>query len=110
MVKAEQVKNAMGSEQENFIHGCVTGNLGLGGGNLRERLHPVGNSGDSAERHKEFALRQLRDAAEHAGITVSEAPGGDTEANVEIVFLDTTTLQPLKTNELVMIPRHKSKL
>ena len=43
-------------------------------------------SGDSVNRHKEFALRQLQSVAEIAGIEVIEVANDDASANFEVEF------------------------
>lgn len=54
-------------------------------------------SGVSAERHKDATLRHLREVAEHAGLTVSEAAADDTTASVQVEYFGTTA--PLPANQ-----------
>ena len=54
-------------------------------------------TGVSPERHKEFTLRQLRDVAGHAGISIAEAAADDTTANLQIEYFGAAA--PLPNNE-----------
>ena len=55
--------------------------------------------GDDVGRHKEFALKQLRTAAEQAGVSVTEAEGDGANANVQVEFFGPNNPNTLPPNE-----------
>ena len=54
-------------------------------------------SGASVARHREFAMRQLREVAEVSGLAISEVAADDATANLEVEFV--SGLDPLPPNE-----------